>query len=278
MGITKKTNTTGRTPMTTEGILAKNERRKAELLAKMDKDREITEKQKHFAELIAHDIDRKRAYTIAYDVSADTKPVTIDNASRRLLANPLVLNEIDRIKQLVMYTKGIDGIEPEKKVEILDKEVVSANTSEWTQKTAFKKFADLLNGCEESLILLKERPTLFGECRQMMNDVRKAIQESGVDNPTLTDIMSNIQDIIYKLGTFDVKEYNSTVNTATQIMKVMNDITGVGGKNAKAIEDANFEKKLLLLIDNIDRESGATKRSHTMKEEAIDYAFGGADE
>ena len=39
MGITKKTNTTGRTPMTTEGILAKNERRKAELLAKMDKDR-----------------------------------------------------------------------------------------------------------------------------------------------------------------------------------------------------------------------------------------------
>ena len=238
------------------------------------KERELTEKQKRFAEMVAHDIDRKRAYITAYDVGVDTKPATIDNASRRLMANVNVLKEIDRIRELVQFTKGIDGIDVDKKVELLDKEAVSDDSSEWNQKIAFKKFSELLNGCEESLILLKERPQLFGECRQLINDVRKVIERDGVENERLEEMLTGIEGIIYKLGKFDVKEYNSTVGTTTQIMKVMNEITGVG-KNAKTIENESFEHKLLTLIDNIDRTMPkASKAKHTFKDECEDYAFG----
>ena len=239
------------------------------------KTKTLTEKQKRFAELVAHDIDRKNAYSTVYDVGPDTKPITIDNASRRLMNNVNVLKEIDRIKELVQFTKGIDGIEPEKKVELLDKDEVSGVATEWTQKIAFKKFSELLNGCEESLILLKERPQLFGECRQLCNDVRKVLEKEGLENPRLTEILTNIEDIIYKLGKFDVKEYNSTVSSSVQIMKVMNDITGVG-KNAKAIANENFEHKLYTLLDNMDQTAGqyTTKKSkYTLIEEAEDYAF-----
>lgn len=58
-------------------------------------------------------------------------------------------------------------------------------------------------------------------------------------------------------------------------MKVLNDITGVG-KNAKAIENENFERKLYTLLDNMDQvtsESGYKKPKHTLIEEAKDYAF-----
>lgn len=239
------------------------------------KEKTLTEKQKRFAELVAHDIDRKQAYTTVYDVGTDTKPVTIDNASRRLMNNVNVLKEIDRIKELVQFTKGIDGIEPEKKVELLEKEEISNVATDWNQKIAFKKFSELLNGCEESLILLKERPQLFGECRQLCNDVRKVLEKDGTNNERLNEILTHIEDIIYKLGKFDVKEYNSTVSTSTQIMKVMNDITGVG-KNAKAIENENFEHKLYTLLDNMDQTAGqfSKKQRHTLIEEAEDYAFG----
>lgn len=239
------------------------------------KEKALTEKQKRFAELVAHDIDRKQAYTTVYDVGADTKPITIDNASRRLMNNINVLKEIDRIKELVQFTKGIDGIEPEKKVELLEKDEVSGVATEWTQKIAFKKFSELLNGCEESLILLKERPQLFGECRQLCNDVRKVLEKDGLEHPRLTEILQNIEDIIYKLGKFDVKEYNSTVSTSTQIMKVMNDITGVG-KNAKAIANENFEHKLYTLLDNMDQTAGefaSKKHKRTLIDEAEEYAF-----
>lgn len=239
------------------------------------KERELTDKQKRFAELVAHDIDRKRAYETAYDVAPETKQVTIDNASRRLMNNVNVLKEIDRIKELVQFTKGIDGIDPEKKVEMLDKDEVSGVATEWTQKIAFKKFSELLNGCEESLILLKERPQLFGECRQLCNDIRKVMEKDGTNNERLTDMLKNIEDTIYKLGKFDVKEYNSTVSSTVQIMKVMNDITGVG-KNAKAIENENFEHKLYTLLDNMDQTAGqfaSKKPKYTLIEEAENYAF-----
>ena len=239
------------------------------------KEKTLTEKQKRFAELVAHDIDRKQAYSTVYDVGPDTKPITIDNASRRLMNNVNVLKEIDRIRELVQFTKGIDGIEPEKKVELLEKDEVSGVATEWTQKIAFKKFSELLNGCEESLILLKERPQLFGECRQLCNDVRKVLEKDGLEHPRLTEILQNIEDIIYKLGKFDVKEYNSTVSTSTQIMKVMNDITGVG-KNAKAIANENFEHKLYTLLDNMDQTAGeftSKKHKRTLIEEAEEYAF-----
>lgn len=232
----------------------------------------LTDKQQRFAELVAHGVDKESAYITAYNVGDDTKPSTISSAAHRLVNNVAVLKEIDRIREVNAIAQTIDKVDDEKRLELLRGETTpeEAIEDEWNQKTAFKKLRTLLQGCEESLILLKERPKIFGEIVALMNEVRVALDRE--ENDKLFDLMDNIQALVYKVGAFDAKEYNSTIQTANSIMKTLNDITGVT-KNAKQIENETFEKKLLSLISNMDTINRKKPNYVPLKEQMEDYAF-----
>lgn len=234
--------------------------------------RQLTEKQRKFAELVAHGVDKESAYISVYDVKEDTKACTIANGARKLINNVSVLKEIDRIKSVNEMAQLIDRVDDEKRLDLLRNKttVEEVAEEEWNQKTAYKKLRTLLQGCEESLILLKERPKIFGEIMSLINEVRCNLEKDEYE--TLFDLMDNIQSLTYKIGTFDAKEYNSTIQTANSIMKTLNDITGVT-KNAKQIENETFERKLLALISNMDA-IGKKKPDYVpLREQVEEYAF-----
>ena len=235
----------------------------------------LTEKQRRFAELIAHGVDKESAYRSIYATSENTKAQTVNNNARKLLNNVEVLKEIDRLKEVIDITQTIDHIPDEKRLELLtgNTTVEDAQESEWNAKIAFKKLSGLLKDCEEAMTLLKERPKLFGEVGQLMNQVRLHLDRDDDDNDKLFQILDNIQSLIYKIGAFDSKEYNQTINTANSIMKALNDITGVT-KNAKQIENEAFEKRLLTLISNMDVTTRSTKPDYTpLKKQMEEFAF-----
>lgn len=258
------------------GVINTNELPKPKRTAKKTENLvtpKLTEQQRRFAELVAHGVDSVDAYRTCYTVGENTKEKTVYNNARRTLNNVEVLKEIDRIKGILDSTQMIDHIPEDKRLEVLLNKMTGeeAVESEWNAKVAYKKLSSLLKDCEEAMTLLKERPKIFGEITQLMNEVRLNLQKD--ENEPLFEIMDNIQQLVYKVGAFDAKEYNSTINTANSIMKALNDITGIT-KNAKQIENEAFEKKLLTLITNMDvtvREKGPSYVP--LKKQMEDYAF-----
>lgn len=235
----------------------------------------LTEKQRRFAELVAHGVKKEDAYISVYAASENTKAQTINNNARKLLANVEVLKEIDRLKEVIEITQSIDHIPDDKRLELLTGEttVEDASESEWNAKIAFKKLSTLLKGCEESLTILKERPQLFAKVDQLINDVRFNLDRDDTDNELLFEKLDAIHGLVYKLGAFDAKEYNSTISTANSIMKSLNDITGVT-KNAKQIENESFERRLLAMISNMDVVNSRNKPEYTpLKKQMEDFAF-----
>jgi hypothetical protein len=235
----------------------------------------LTEKQRRFAELVAHGVKKEDAYISVYAASENTKAQTINNNARKLLANVEVLKEIDRLKEVIEITQTIDQIPDEKRLELLtgDTTIEEASESEWNAKVAFKKLSALLRGCEESLTILKERPQLFAKVDQLINEVRFNINQDDIDNEELFNKMDAIHSLVYKLGAFDAKEYNSTISTANSIMKSLNDITGVT-KNAKQIENESFERRLLTMISNMDVVNSKSKPDYIpLKKQMEDFAF-----
>ena len=233
---------------------------------------QLTENQRRFAELVAHGVDKESAYRSCYNVGENTKQSTIVSNSRKLLNNVEVLKEIDRLKDVISVAQSIDHIPDDKRLELLQGETTEEEVmeGEWNQKIAFKKLNQLLKNCEESMVLLKERPIIFGEVNRLMNEVRLAVTKE--EYGELYDLMENIQNLMYKIASFDAKEYNSTINTANSIMKSLNDITGIT-KNAKQIENEAFEKKLLSLISNMDLANRSKPDYVPLKKQMEDYAF-----
>lgn len=235
----------------------------------------LTEKQRRFAELIAHGVDKESAYRSVYANSENTKAQTVNNNARKLLSNVEVLKEIDRLKEVIDITQTIDHIPDDKRLEVLTGGITveDAEESEWNAKIAFRKLSRLLKDCEEAMTLLKERPKLFGEVGQLMNEVRGYLDKEDDDNDRLFQLLDNIQSLIYKVGAFDSKEYNQTINTANSIMKSLNDITGVT-KNAKQIENEAFEKRLLTMISNMDVTARPSKgETVSLKKQMEEFAF-----
>jgi hypothetical protein len=208
----------------------------------------LTDKQSKFAELVARGDSPKDAYYKTYDVGINTKQKTVETMAAKLMKNPKIQLEVERKQELLLKLESMDGISPEQRT-IIDENRLEAE-SEWSREVAFSKFNSLLAGCDESLVLLKERPKLFTNVEILMGKVKDFMSEHGNDLDgynDLVDCVENIEDIIYKLAKFDVKEYNSTVNTATTLLKAMNDITGVS-KNASALKKESFENKLLRMV------------------------------
>lgn len=228
----------------------------------------LTDKQVKFCELVGHGMHIHDAYRKAYNYNNPNVKL-VDNNARRLMRNKQILEEIERIQYYQENPLTIDAVTE------TDRSVIAAKTTfnkdevgKWTQGIALNKLQTLLSGCEESMVLMKERPRLFSDVKALIADVKKLLkldnQEDEKWQKDLVDCMENIEDIIYKVGKFKATEFNSTINTANSLMKEINNLTGVS-KNIKEIQNETFENRLLDLIKEAKGED--------LKKELTDYAF-----
>ena len=228
----------------------------------------LTDKQVKFCELVGHGMHIHDAYRKAYNYNNPNIKL-VDNNARRLMRNKAILEEIERIQYYQENPLTIDAVtEHDRAVVAQATDFNKDEVGKWTQGIALNKLQTLLSGCEESMVLMKERPRLFSDVKALIADVKKLLrldnQEDEKWQKDLVDCMENIEDIIYKVGKFKATEFNSTINTANSLMKEINNLTGVS-KNIKEIQNETFENRLLDLIKEAKGED--------LKKELTDYAF-----
>lgn len=229
----------------------------------------LTDKQQRFAELVAHDMDALEAYREAYDYKNPNKAM-LNTKTRTLLNNSKVIAEIERIQLFEMEGKYNAA---ENKKELLAKHFNNETTNynstnkeanqEWTQELVFNKLKEFLDSNDQALLMLKERPQLFSTARKLISKIRTKLSGVHIDDEKwkreLLDTFENLEDIIATIGDFNIKEYNSTMNTGIALMKEINAVTGVT-KNVAEIKRRSFEDRLFdMIAENKDNQLNLVK-------------------
>lgn len=247
----------------------------------MPKKRTIVEKlrpkEKQFCENIARGFEPVEAYRQAYQSEAGEEYIL--STVKGLLTNKLILAEIKRMKVwLGLEDDDEDDVEElsgsqnetmNKTDDTSTEGIVDTNDINWSQGIAFNRLKRLLDSCDGAMEFLKERPQLFANVERLVTEVRNKMAQE-LDSKTLKDIyktLDNIEGMIYKLTTFNAKEYNSTMTTANALMKEINSLTGVK-KNAQSVKNETFEEKLLKIIS-----SQKDKTCLDIGKEMEEYAF-----
>lgn len=235
---------------------------------RVNKDDIIIEKTKlngnesRFCELVASGKEPDEAYKEAYGrVSSDNYA---KKRGREMMRRPEIVSKVDDIKK-ELQDKRLFGEEDDEK---LNEEIM------WSQGIAFNRLKRLLDGCDSATQLLEDRPRLFSEVRQSIADIRQIVLNNGLTSKNtagldeLMDCMENIEDIVYKLSKFNIKEYNSTIYTATALMKEINNLTGVK-KNTQTLKTESLEDKIYGLIADSSRRGNSNDIMKGIEE----YAF-----
>lgn len=230
----------------------------------------LTDKERKFCELYASGKDGTEAFRKVYNSKSEDSKV--EAMVKRLLNREDIQQELAIHNEKVVKEKMVAEAKNEEGVEKDDEvEVVAETNIKWSQSVAFNRLKKLLDSCDSAMQLLKDRPKLFGEVRDLIGDVKQMINSNNMTSRNteglgdLLDCMENIEDIVYKLSKFNIKEYNSTINTANGLMKEINALTGIK-KSSQAIKNETFEDKVYRLI------SGAGNGKDIAKE-LEEYAF-----
>lgn len=239
----------------------------------------LTSKEILFCEMHSKGVEKVEAYKRAFKSGATDD--YIEGKVAKLLDRTDIREELERQQQLTEDIETVEGLTPD---EQLSEGLVKADNLEdiagkegikWSQGIAFNRLKNLLDGCESATQLLKERPKLFSECRDMIKEVKSILMDSGLTTRNtarlgeLIDCMENIEDITYKLSKFSVKEFNSTIYTANALMREMNNLTGVK-KNATNIKNESFEDKVFRLLNEASK---ADDKNYKFVEDIEEYAF-----
>lgn len=200
-----------------------------------------------FCELVVKGTEPTEAYKLAY--GRVTSEDYAKKRGREMMRRPEIASKIEDLKKEAQDKRLFGEEEDEEK---FSEEIM------WSQGIAFNRLKRLLDGCDSATVLLEERPRLFSEVRQMIADIRQIVLNNGLTSKNtaglddLMDCMENIEDIVYKLSKFNIKEYNSTIYTATSLMKEINNLTGVK-KNTQTLKTETLEDKIYGLIADSSR-------------------------
>lgn len=214
------------------------------------------EKEKAFCDLVVKGVEPALAWKQVSGTKASEEAVAA--MAKRLMNRGDIRLEIE-LKRKAIEDEALESqrLREERERKPLMPEIVETGTSgdiEWSQSIAFNRLKRLLDGCDSAAQLLEDRPRLFKDIRDLISDVRAMLATNGVTvNNTsgvqeLSHILENIESIVSKVSKFSIKEYNSTILTASNLMKEINSITGVK-KNAGALKNETFEDKLMRLIE-----------------------------
>ena len=227
----------------------------------------LTDREALFCELYCKGEDKIEAFRTAFKSKADD--TRIETMVTKLLSRDDINREMSRLNEKALKKKGLEEKEPAKEEEV---ELITGEGSiKWSQSVAFNRLKKLLDSCDSAMQLLKDRPKLFSEVRELIDKMKRYLNDNGLTTRNtaglsdMIDCMENIEDIVYKLSKFNIKEYNSTINTANGLMKEINALTGIK-KSSQAIKNETFEDKLYRLI------SGAGNGKDLAKE-LEEYAF-----
>lgn len=240
----------------------------------------LTNKEILYCELVARGADKVNTYRDVFRSKA-TDSYIVDKCIK-LEERTAIREELERQRELAADIEEVDGLTQEEQLADIDignlkkidhiADITGEEGIKWSQGIAFNRLKNLLDGCESATQLLKERPKLFSECREMISEVKGMLMDSGLTTKNtarlgeLIDCMEHIEDITYKLSKFSVKEFNSTIYTANALMREMNNLTGVK-KNATNIKNESFEDKVFRLL------SEAGNKTNNFVEDIEEYAF-----
>lgn len=243
----------------------------------------LTSKEILYCELVARGEDKVKAYKTAFKSRGSEE--YMQGKADELEARVDIREELERQRELAGDIEAIDGVTQEeqltdinvvniKKIDDIS-DIAGEEGIKWSQGIAFNRLKNLLDGCESATQLLKERPKLFSECRDLIKEVKEILSGNGMNTRNtarlseLIDCMENIEDITYKLSRFSIKEFNSTVYTANALMREMNNLTGVK-KNATNLKNESFEDKVFRLLSEANSKNNKT---NSFVEDIEEYAF-----
>ncbi len=242
------------------------------------------EKEEEFCTLVTQGVDPILAWRQASGTKCDDEAVGMVvkrlmnrgdirlslEMKRRAKEEEVKANKAERIPFGNASNKGKDIKRDSNNIDIGEDE---EDNIEWTQRIALTRLKKLLDGCDSAIKLLEDRPQLFEDVRDLIGEVKGLLASNGITvNNTegvseLMKLMEHIDYIVTDIANFSIKEYNSTILTANNLMREMNSITGVK-KSSGPVKTEAFEDRIIKILDKrISRD-----KTDVMKE-IEDYAF-----